>query len=58
MSDQVKYFLDSVTNCACYLHGTSIILTHWGLGVLSGECVNSGMDYWNGGILEWWNGSF
>jgi len=20
------------------------------------ECVNSGMDYWNGGILEWWNG--
>jgi len=22
------------------------------------ECVNSGMDYWNGGILEYWNGSF
>ena len=19
------------------------------------ECINSGMDYWNGGILKWWN---
>jgi len=23
---------------------------------LARECVNSGMDYWNGGIVEWWNG--
>ena len=21
------------------------------------ECINSGMDYWNG-LLEWWNGIF
>jgi len=21
-------------------------------------CVNSGMDYWNGGIVEWWKGKF
>ena len=21
------------------------------------ECINSGMDYWNGGILEYWTSS-
>ena len=20
------------------------------------ECINSGLDYWNGGIVEWWTG--
>ena len=20
------------------------------------ECINSGLDYWNGGMVEWWNG--
>jgi len=27
-------------------------------GWFKGECVNSGMDYWNDGIVEWWNGKF
>ena len=22
------------------------------------ECINGGMDYWNSGILQWWNGFF
>ena len=22
------------------------------------ECINSGLDYWNGGIVEWWTGGF
>ena len=22
------------------------------------ECINSGLDYWNGGIVEWWTGRF
>ena len=24
----------------------------------SRECINSGLDYWNGGIVEWWTGGF
>ena len=23
-----------------------------------GECINSGLDYWNGGMVEWWTGGF
>ena len=22
------------------------------------ECINSGLDYWNGGIMEWWARKF
>ena len=25
---------------------------------LDGECINSGLDYWNGGIVEWWTRKF
>jgi len=28
------------------------------VGRLYRECINSGMDYWNGGIVEWWNVNF
>ena len=23
-----------------------------------GESINTGLDYWNGGIVEWWTGFF
>ena len=26
-------------------------------GKILWECINTGMDYWNGGIVEWWTGS-
>ena len=25
-------------------------------GAYNWECINSGLDYWNSGILEWWTG--
>ena len=34
--------------------GIKLLFVH----TLQGECINSGLDYWNGGILEWWIGGF
>ena len=38
-----------------YSMGMCVKRDRYSMRQTSQECINSGLNYWNGGILEWWN---
>ena len=38
------------------VHGLKIMDMLESIIVLISKCINSGLDYWNDGIVEWWTG--